>query len=53
MSIAQGRSRGGETYADWIESPGHRKNIENCEYTRFGIGEYQRYWTLDLVNEPE
>jgi uncharacterized protein YkwD len=48
-NIAQGRSRGRETYDDWIESAGHRRNIENCEYTHFGIGLFQRTWTLELV----
>jgi len=48
-NIAYGRSRGRETYDDWIESPGHRRNIENCDYTHFGIGLYNRYWSLELV----
>jgi len=48
-NIAYGRTRGRDTYDDWIESPGHRRNMENCEYTHFGIGRYERQWTLDLV----
>jgi uncharacterized protein YkwD len=48
-NIAQGRTRGRDTYDDWIESPGHRHNIENCKYTHFGIGLYRNTWTLDLV----
>ena len=48
-NIAQGRALGRDTYDDWIESPGHRRNIENCEYTHMGIGLYQRTWTLELV----
>ena len=48
-NIAQGRIRGRDTYQDWMESKGHRHNIENCEYTHYGIGLYQNTWTLDLV----
>ena len=48
-NIAQGRSRGRETYEDWIESRGHRHNIENCDYTHYGIGLYRDTWTLELA----
>ncbi len=48
-NLAQGQVHGRDTYDDWIESPGHRHNLENCEYTHFGIGLYDRNWTLVLV----
>lgn len=48
-NIARGQTRGRETYDDWIASPGHRRNIENCKYTHFGIGLYRNTWTLVLV----
>lgn len=48
-NIAQGQTRGRETYEDWMESTGHRRNIENCDYTHFGIGLYRNTWTLDLA----
>ncbi len=48
-NIAQGRERGRDTYDDWMGSPGHRRNIEDCEYTHAGIGLYRRTWTLELV----
>jgi uncharacterized protein YkwD len=48
-NIAQGQTRGRDTYDDWMESKGHRHNIENCKYTHFGIGVYQRTWTLELA----
>ncbi len=48
-NLAQGRTRGRDTYDDWIESSAHRRNLENCEYTHFGIGLYDRNWTLLLV----
>ena len=48
-NIAFGRTSGRDTYDDWIESDGHRRNIENCEYTSFGIGLYDRRWTLVIA----
>jgi uncharacterized protein YkwD len=48
-NIAEGQETGRQTYEDWIHSPGHRRNIENCEYTHFGIGLYRSAWTLELV----
>jgi len=48
-NIARGQTRGRQTYDDWIASPGHRHNIENCRYTHFGIGLYGNTWTLDLA----
>lgn len=29
----------------WLDSPGHRANIENCALTEHGIGLYRTYWT--------
>ncbi len=48
-NIAYGRTSGRDTYDDWIESPDHRGNMENCEYTSFGIGLVDRRWTLVLA----
>lgn len=48
-NLAQGQTLGRDVYDDWIESQGHRENLENCEYTHFGIGWSNRNWTLLLV----
>jgi uncharacterized protein YkwD len=29
----------------WLDSPGHRANIENCALTEHGVGLNQTYWT--------
>ncbi len=29
----------------WMESPGHKANIENCSYTHHGVGLEGAYWT--------
>jgi uncharacterized protein YkwD len=52
-NIAMGQPTGRDVYEGWIESPGHRRNIENCTYARFGIGLYQRRWTLLLARYGE
>jgi hypothetical protein len=38
-----------ETLQGWIESPGHRENLENCAYTHHGIGLQDAYWTHVFV----
>ena len=48
-NLAEGRATGRDTYDDWIESDGHRRNIENCEFTSLGIGLVDRRWTLLLA----
>ena len=29
----------------WLASAGHRENIENCRFTRTGVGVSGEYWT--------
>ncbi len=38
-----------ETLQGWIESRGHRANLENCGYTHHGIGLQNAYWTHVFV----
>jgi uncharacterized protein YkwD len=38
-----------QTLQGWIESPGHRHNLENCAYTHHGIGLQNAYWTHVFV----
>lgn len=47
-NLASGQTRGVETFEGWMGSPGHRKNLEQCAYTRIGIGLYRRRWTCVL-----
>ena len=32
----------------WMNSPGHRANIENCDLTEIGVGFYDFYWTQNF-----
>jgi uncharacterized protein YkwD len=43
--------RGGAqlTLRGWIDSPGHRQNLENCTFTHHGIGLQDDYWTHVFV----
>jgi len=41
------------TLQGWIESRGHRENLENCAYTHHGIGLHDAYWTHVFVTPLE
>lgn len=38
-----------ETLRGWLDSPGHRANLDNCAYTHHGIGLQNAYWTHVFV----
>jgi len=44
-NIAMGQQSAQEVVRGWLESPGHRRNIENCRYTRTGVGYRDLRWT--------
>lgn len=37
----------------WLNSPGHRSNIENCGYTHHGVGLVDGLWTHLFIANPE
>lgn len=41
------------TLQGWIESGGHRENLDNCAYTHHGIGLHEGYWTHVFVTPLE
>jgi uncharacterized protein YkwD len=52
-NIAWGQRSAGDVMTDWMNSPGHRRNILNCRYRNVGIGlAYNSrgipYWTQDF-----
>ena len=51
-NIATGQFTGSQVLNDWLGSPGHRRNIENCRYTHHGLGLARTYWTHDFVALP-
>ena len=44
-NIAWGQSTGRAVLMSWLDSPGHRRNIENGSFTRHGVGRVGPYWT--------
>jgi uncharacterized protein YkwD len=44
-NIAWGYATPQQVLQGWLESPGHRANIENCALTEHGVGLYQTRWT--------
>jgi uncharacterized protein YkwD len=48
-NLAMGARTGDEVFEGWMESRGHRRNLEDCVYTRMGIGLYRDHWTLELA----
>jgi uncharacterized protein YkwD len=44
-NIAYGYSTGSAVLAAWLNSSGHRANIENATFTHHGVGKVGTYWT--------
>lgn len=48
-NVAMGYESAADVMAAWLDSPGHRSNIETCAWTRHGIGaatvDGRTYWT--------
>jgi len=51
-NLAAGQITGAETFEGWMGSPGHRRNLEDCDYTRIGIGLHRGRWTCLLSLPP-
>jgi uncharacterized protein YkwD len=37
----------------WLNSPGHRANIENCDFSHHGVGLAGSYWTHVFITNPD
>lgn len=44
-NIARTPTGGEHVFQLWMESSGHRKNIQNCDLTHHGVGLVNDYWT--------
>lgn len=44
-NIAWGYPSAEAVLAGWLDSPGHRANIENCDLTEHGVGLVETHWT--------
>jgi uncharacterized protein YkwD len=49
-NIAMGQTSAQQVMTDWMNSPGHRANILNCQFTAIGIGLDTNgwYWAQDF-----
>ena len=52
-NIAAGTSDASLVLQLWLDSPGHRLNIENCAYTHHGVGLAAGHWTHLFVTDPD
>lgn len=48
-NLAMGARTGQEVFDGWMNSRGHRRNLENCIYTRIGLGRFENYWSCELA----
>jgi uncharacterized YkwD family protein len=48
-NIAQGQRTPGEVMDQWMQSPGHRKNILNPDFDSIGVGEVNKTWTQEFT----
>jgi uncharacterized protein YkwD len=51
-NLASGQRTGAETFDGWMGSRGHRRNLEECAFTRIGIGLHRGRWTCILARPP-
>ena len=51
-NIAWGSRTGKAVLRGWLDSPGHRKNIERGSYTYHGVGKVGTYWTHIFIRKP-
>lgn len=51
-NIAYGTRTGKAVLRGWLDSPGHRKNIERDSYTDHGVGKVGTYWTHIFIRRP-
>jgi uncharacterized protein YkwD len=49
-NIAMGQTSAAEVMNDWMNSPGHRRNILDCSFTMIGVGYVAdgHYWTQNF-----
>ncbi len=52
-NIAAGQPNAREVVRSWLGSPGHRQNIENCGFTRHGVGLAAGRWTHVFYTPPQ
>jgi uncharacterized protein YkwD len=52
-NIAQTSGGAESALENWLDSSGHRANIENCTFTHHGVGLTGSYWTHVFITNPD
>ena len=52
-NLAYGQQTAERVLTAWLNSAGHRKNIDNCKYTHHGVGLLSTRWTHVFVQKTE
>lgn len=47
-NIAEGQTSVDEVMTDWMNSPGHRRNILDCDFTSIGLAKTGSMWVQDF-----
>lgn len=50
-NIAWGQRSESEVLQGWADSAGHRRNMLNASYTRYGLGRSGTYWVLMFADQ--
>ena len=50
-NIAWGQGTGSAALTAWLDSRGHRRNIESGSYTHHGVGKVGTYWTHVFIRK--
>jgi uncharacterized YkwD family protein len=52
-NIAEGQTSAQQVMTDWMNSPGHRANILNKNYTNIGVGHStsKNYWAQEFIGK--
>lgn len=48
-NIAKGQRSADEAMTAWMNSPGHKANILNANYTQIGVGYYNGHWVQEFI----
>lgn len=51
-NILHGEATASRALGLWLESPGHRENLVNCDFTHHGVGRVDSYWTHIFLRDP-
>lgn len=51
-NLAASSSAAGTVLGLWLDSPGHKANLDECDYTHHAVGLYDGRWTHVFIANP-